>query len=674
VKIVDRFPCAVEQIEHLWIPLPDGTRLAARIWLPARAHVEPVPAIVEYIPYAKREGTRDRDEPMHGWFAGHGYAALRIDLRGSGESEGVLIDEYLQQELDDGADALAWIAAQPWCSGRVGMIGKSWGGFNALQIAALRPPALAAVITVCSTDDRYADDAHYMGGCLINDNLWWGATFFQLCTQPPDPQLVGDAWREMWRARLEACTPHPARWMRHPLRDAYWKHGSVCEDYARIECPVYAVGGWTDAYTDAIPRLLAGLRAPRRALVGPWGHAYPHQGVPGPAIGFLQEARRWWDRWLRDEGSGLDAEPLYRAWMQEGLPADSDASERPGRWIAEDAWPSPRIEHRTLRFGDGRLAAPDERVAAAEPRVCSPQTVGVAAGGFFSTGLRDQREDDAGSLCFDSDPLPSRLEILGRAELRLAIAVDRPCAFIAARLCELAPDGSSTRVTYAILNLTHDDAHARSEPLQPGRRHDVRMLLHDAAHAFAPGTRLRVALSTAYWPLVWPSPEPVTLQLFTQGCEIVLPVRPPDPADAQLRAFEDPESAPQPAFTRVTKGSLRRDVGTDPDTGDRVTHTISGYDEHGEVALARFDAVGIESGDAMEIRTSIHPDDPLRARVSIAQVTVLRRAAWHVRMATSIEIACTRETFRVRARVEAAERDGLRFERHFDETIPRIGI
>ena len=228
MRIVDTFPHSVREIEHLWIPLADGTRLAARAWLPASAEHTPVPALVEYIPYGKRDGTRDRDEPMHRWFAGHGYAALRIDLRGSGESDGALLDEYLPTELEDGVEAIAWIAAQPWCNGAVGMLGKSWGGFNALQIAAHRPPELRGIVTVCSTDDRYTDDIHYMGGCLLNDSLWWGATFFQLCAQPPDPELAGARWRETWRARLEACTPHPARWLAHPLRDAYWRHGSVC--------------------------------------------------------------------------------------------------------------------------------------------------------------------------------------------------------------------------------------------------------------------------------------------------------------------------------------------------------------------------------------------------------------------------------------------------------------
>ena len=263
--MVESFPRPVEEIENRWIPLSDGCRLAARIWLPEDARRVPVPAILEYLPYRKRDFTRARDEPMHRYFAGHGYAAVRVDLRGSGDSDGLLADEYTERELADAEEVIAWIAAQPWCSGKLGMMGISWGGFNSLQVAARRPPALAAVITLCSTDDRYADDAHYMGGCLLNENLTWGSELLTFNACPPDPAIVGERWREMWRARLEAAPLFPALWMGHPWRDDYWRHGSVCEDYGGIECPVYAVGGWADGNSNAVPRLLAGSRGRRRA-------------------------------------------------------------------------------------------------------------------------------------------------------------------------------------------------------------------------------------------------------------------------------------------------------------------------------------------------------------------------------------------------------------------------
>ena len=323
--------------ENLWIPLPDGTRLAARMWRPRVE--DPVAAVLEYIPYRKRDGTRGRDEPMHGFFAAAGFAALRVDMRGSGESDGLLDDEYLTQEQDDAVAVIAWIAAQPWCSGSVGMMGKSWGGFNALQVAARRPPALKAIITVCSTDDRFGDDIHYKGGCLLNDNLWWGAIMLAYQGRPPDPELRPD-WRERWLERLDHMPFWPALWLAHQTRDAYWRHGSVCEDWDAIAVPVLAVGGYGDAYTDAVPRLIQNLRVPRLGLVGPWAHIYPQDGSPGPAIDFLGECTRWWDHWLNGRETGLLAEPRMRAFIEERQPPSATRATSAGRFVGEAEWPS----------------------------------------------------------------------------------------------------------------------------------------------------------------------------------------------------------------------------------------------------------------------------------------------------------------------------------------------
>jgi len=297
---VTELPTDVEEVENLWIPMSDGARLAGRAWLPKSSRECPVPAILEYIPYRKRFGTAQRDAISHGYMAGHGYACVRVDLRGSGESDGLLTDEYLQQELDDGCEVIRWIAAQPWCNGHVGMMGISWGGFNALQIAARRPPALRAIVSVCSTDDLYADNMHYMGGCLLTDNLVEATTMFSVNSCPPDPALVGDRWRELWHERLAGSGLWLETWLRHQRRDDYWKHGSVCEDYGAIRCPVLVVGGWADGFRNSIFRLLEHLDAPRWGIVGPWAHCYPHYGVPGPAIGFLQECLRYWDAHLKD--------------------------------------------------------------------------------------------------------------------------------------------------------------------------------------------------------------------------------------------------------------------------------------------------------------------------------------------------------------------------------------
>ena len=203
MKTITAFPHKIKEIENLWITLKDGAKLAARMWIPKDAEKKPVPAILEYLPYRKRDGTYVRDALTHPYLAGHGYACIRADMRGNGDSDGIMLDEYAKQEQDDAVEVIAWIAAQSWCSGKVGMMGISWGGFNALQVAARKPPALKAIVTICSTDDRYADDVHYKGGAVLSEMLGWASTMFGYSSRPPDPKIVGNRWRKMWMERLE---------------------------------------------------------------------------------------------------------------------------------------------------------------------------------------------------------------------------------------------------------------------------------------------------------------------------------------------------------------------------------------------------------------------------------------------------------------------------------------
>lgn len=384
MRIRTEFPRAIREIRNTWIPLADGCRLAARIWLPVDATEQPVPAILEYLPYRKNDATAVRDATQQPYFAGHGYAALRVDLRGSGDSQGIMFDEYLKQEHDDALEVIRWIARQPWCTGAVGMIGISWGGFNSLQVAARRPPELKAIITLCSTDDRYADDIHYMGGCLLEGNMTWASTMFAYNARPPDPELVGDGWRALWLERLAKTPPYVGEWLRHQRRDAFWKHGSVNENYGAIACPVYAIGGWADGYTNAVPRLLEGLTVPKKALIGPWAHLYPHVGSPGPEIGFLQEALRWWDHWLKGVETGVMDDPKVRIWMQKSVAPRRVYDERPGRWVAEPTWPP--ADSQSRRFFLNRDSLDDTPGVEARLDYRGAQQAGLDAGGVVPLG------------------------------------------------------------------------------------------------------------------------------------------------------------------------------------------------------------------------------------------------------------------------------------------------
>ena len=666
MRVVGQFPRRVKEIENQWIVLADGCRLAARIWLPVDAEDDPVPAILEYLPYRKRDGTAERDELTHPYFAGHGYAAVRVDIRGNGDSDGLMHDEYAPQEQDDALEVIDWIAAQPWCTGKVGMIGISWGGFNGLQVAARKPPALKAVVTICSTDDRYADDIHYKGGCLLNENLGWASTMLAFSSRPPDPALVGDRWREMWLERLENMPLLAETWLGHQRRDDYWKHGSVCEDFAAINAAVFAVGGWGDAYSNAIPRLLAGLTAPALGLTGPWIHKYPHFAVPEPRIGFLQECLRWWDHWLKGRDTGIMAEPLYRAYMMDGARPQGAYDERPGYWLAEPSWPSPNVAVRSLSLGpDGLGDAPAPDVALT---VNSPADTGTAAGEYCAMWQgpewpTDQRDDDARSLCFDTPPLDDRLEIFGAPVLSLEFSVDRPCAQVAVRLCDVWPDGASTRVTYGVRNLTHLNGHAAPAPLVPGERYRVDVRLDDIAYAFPPGHRVRLALSTAYWPQIWPSPAAATLTVHTGASRLDLPVRPP--GQVAPLVFPEPEGAPPMAMEQIRPAVRSRTVERDLATGESVLRID---DDFGEKLIK---AHGLAAAQSCREVYRIGPDDPLSAAAECRWTTELRRDGWRARTESRSTLTADAETFHIDAELEAFEGDERVFHKTWQRAVPR---
>lgn len=677
MEIVDSFPRAVRDIENVWIPLADGTRLAARVWLPEDAEDDPVPAIIEYIPYRKRDSTRERDEEMYPWFAGHGYACLRIDMRGSGDSDGLLFDEYTVQEHDDCVEAIAWIAAQPWCSGKVGMMGKSWSGFNSLQVAARRPPALAAIIAIHASDDRYGDDVHFRGGCMLSDNGEWAAMMQGALVLPPDPEIVGDRWREMWFARLESLPFLASPWITHQVHDDYWRQGSVNEDYGAISCAVYAIGGWADSYSSTPFRLAANLTSPWKVLAGPWGHQYLHQGVPGPAIGFLQECRRWWDHWLKGVENGIMDEPRMRIWVHDSVPPRTHYDERPGRWVAENEWPSPHVGSMPLMLEPGRLVS--RAAASAELQVSSAQTTGMYGGRFCGFGYpgdtaADQRADDAMSLVFDSEPLEECLEIVGAPSVELDIAADRPSAFVVARICDVAPDGASTRVTWGLLNLTHRHGDAVAEPVRPGEQMRVVVALDEIGYSFPAGHRVRLALSSAYWPTVWPSPEPVTLTVFTGDSRLVLPEREPRSADDELPAFAAPLRARGANVTPLADGTGGFTIAVDLATGVTTYRVFAGGDADSGAGVIRLDDIDLELYEWPELTYTIVPDDPLSAQATHRLVCGLRRGSWSVRVEAEVRMSATYAHFLADGFVDAFEGDVCVSHREWTETVPRNGV
>ncbi|MEV1009394.1 CocE/NonD family hydrolase [Streptomyces sp. NPDC049881] len=672
MRVTDDLPYEIRREEHVTVRASDGIRLSARIWRPVSSDAEPVPAVLEYIPYRKRDLTSVRDSVHHPYIAGHGYACVRVDLRGTGDSEGVLRDEYLEREQTDAEDILAWLSHQPWCDGRTGMMGLSWGAFSALQVAARRPPSLRAIAIASFTDDRYADDMHYMNGCMLSDNLAEAGTMFAYATCPPDPQVVGDEWRPMWFERLSAARPWVERWLRHQRRDAYWRHASVCEDYAAVQVPVLASSGWADGYSNAVTRLLQHLDVPRKGLIGPWSHKFPHQGEPGPAIGYLQEVVRWWDHWLKDADNGVMDGPMLRAWMQESVPPSTAYEERPGRWVGEPSWPSPHIEETAYPLLGPRIGAPGDEPLRAhpEPTVRSPLSVGQFAGKWASYNAPpdlpyDQREEDGGSIVHDSDPLEERLEILGSPLVDLEVSVNRPVAMIAARLSDVAEDGSATRVTYGLLNLTRRDSHDAPQPLEPGRRYRVQLRLNGVAQAFPPGHRVRLSLSTSYWPLAWPPPEPVLMTVH-RGGRLVLPVRPAaEPDNVGERPFGEPEGARPLETTLLEPGEQRWEVSRD------LVDYRSSLEIVKDLGVQRFEEHGMEVRRRAYERYDSVADRFCSVRGESAWTMGFRRGDWETRTETRTVLECTETDFLLHATLDAYEGPHRVFSQTWTEKVPR---
>ncbi|RDC74952.1 CocE/NonD family hydrolase [Rhodovulum sp. 12E13] len=671
MKIVDTFPHAVREISHTEVPMPDGTRLAARIWMPEGAEGAPVPAILEYLPYRKNDFTAARDATMQPYLAGHGYAVVRLDLRGAGDSEGIMPDEYLPQELQDGVDAIAWIAAQPWCDGNIGMIGISWGGFNGLQVAALQPPALKAIVTLCSTDDRYADDVHYMGGCLLGEQLSWASIMFGRNSLPPDPANVGDRWREMWMGRLEGSGLWLKNWLAHQTRDAFWKHGSICEDWSAIRIPVYAVSGWPDGYCRAVFRLMENLQGPRKGLVGPWAHRYPHIGEPGPAIGFLQEELRWWDHWLKGRETGIMDEPMLRLYRMNSAEPAGHYEHREGEWIAEPSWPSPNVRPAEFYLAADRSLAPRNGGPHGVCEHSSPPDVGMASGkwcGYSKPGDAplDKRRDDAGSLTFETTPLDEALDIAGDAQVLLDLEADRPVAQLAVRISDVHPDGRATRVTFGVLNLTHRDGHEHPEPLEPGRRTTIRVPMKHVAQRFRPGHRLRLAISTNYFPMIWPAPERVTIRVHTEASRLILPVRAPAPEDAALRPFEEAEGAPPLAKDVLEEPEEYWEIVEDARTGAMEMRLADGG---GRVHFHDNDLVTYSQGTESY---RIGPAELTSATGRTRWRYEMARGDWHVSTETETMLTADATDFIVQARLRAWEGETLVHEQEWDERIPRM--
>ena len=584
---------------------------------------------------------------------------MRVDIRGTGNSEGVIVDEYDVPELTDGVQVIAWLARRSWSNGSVGMRGISWGGINALQIAAMRPPELKAIMPMGCVVNRFTDDAHYMGGAYGEQNLGWGTAFKGDMAGPPDPQIVGARWEAMWRQRLEATPAILQTWSTHQRYDSYWKRGSIATNYAAIQCPVYVVDGWGDPYSNIIGALLANLKVPCKGLIGPWGHVFPNLATP-LGLDWPHEEVRWWQQWLEGTSTGIMDEPMLRVYLMYKADSEAFPGEVPGRWVGEDVWPSPRTADSNLYFDAGGRLSPNPK-SRDHIKYVGDKIVGLTKPQWVYGRPTEfeQSPDDRNSLLFDSAPLDHDLEILGNPKAKIRVSSDVPVAQIAVRLTEVTPAGKSWLVSYGVMNLTRRDSMEQPTALKTGEFYDIELPLYMIAHRFKKGNRIRVAVSAGLWPLIWPSPQIATLHIALGASHLVLPVRPMPAMEAPftipvVHEVNAPLTTPQHARmpTRDATGRIRYDSDAAPDT-------------------SFISAVGTTTTTASSRIIEVTEGEPTSCRMKFDRMNRWKHGDWDCTIQFGGDLTATAEEFHVKEWVVAKKGDVEIFRRETPSTIKR---
>ncbi|HVR72374.1 MAG TPA: CocE/NonD family hydrolase [Vicinamibacteria bacterium] len=657
------------RVQDTAVAMPDGVRLAANVFLPEGARGEErFPAILEYLPYrhtravapgqallTRAGAPASLEEPPLHTFVRHGYAGVRVDVRGTGRSEGVTPDrEYSEEEQADGVEVIAWIARQPWCDGNVGMWGVSWGGFNSLQMAARQPPALKAIIAMHATEDLFQDDIHYVDGLFHYDEYELSMDVANALTRAPDFPTDQASLAQRFDQ-----PPWSLIYKRHQRDGPFWRRASQSPPYERLRAPVLLIGGWLDGYRDSVPRLLEHLKTPVKAIVGPWNHDHPDASLPGPRIDWRREALRWWDRWLKGQRNGVEDGPKLAAFIRRWHPPGPGLRVLPGEWRLEEGWPPRRLRPWTLHLQADRTLAPGASAPVTHHLRYVP-SAGVVSGFWWGELVPDQRPADAFSLVYDSAPLAEDVEILGLPRVALRASADAPLAHWFARLSDVAPDGQVTLVTGAGLNGAHRESATNPRPLTPGQAERIEIEMHFTSWVFPKGHRIRLAVSNALWPMIWPTPHAMTTSLYV-GAEassrLVLPVMPFEPR-------------PTPDFVTVPMGQPQA-AGTWPGRYRTIRDDVrqatrvewSGESE----STAPWGRVFDRERLTYEVEDARPESASIRGEAEQEVHLPGRVLSWKA----FLELVSDRERFRYRLRRQLSENGRVVRERTWEEAIPR---
>ncbi|MFN8597751.1 MAG: CocE/NonD family hydrolase [Anaerolineae bacterium] len=662
------------RVDHnVRLTMRDGVELSANLWFPIAPQTDRAfPAILEMIPYRKDDWRYNTDHQHGHYWAQRGYVFCRLDIRGTGSSQGFARDEYTPEETQDGYEVVEWLAAQPWCNGNIGMWGISYGGFTSIQVAKLQPPHLKAIVPMYATDDRYLDDVHYIGGCVTASELaQYAVSMVAMNAMPPKIEYCGQDWADQWKARLDQ-TPWLIEWLKHQLDGPYWRNGSLAPDYDRITCAIFSIGGWSDDYPNAALRMQAKcVNAPRKALIGNWVHDYPSDAYPGPNLDWLHEMGHFLDYWLKGEDNGVMDEPPLTYFRREYTAPEAFPAKMNGEWISEVRYPIERGEEQAWYLGEQALT-PTPSPSLGEGRDWYPHrpTLGTRASLTYGAGCapaglaRDLRPDEALTLTYTSEPLSEPLDILGLPEAALFLSSSAPIAHVVVRLTDVAPDGTSALVTNGLLNVTHRESHEHPHPSTPGEIYEVRVPMKAIGYRFLPGHRLRLSIASAWWPVIFPSPY-VAANYVHRGeahpSRLVLPV---------VRAGE---SAPVPDFKLTPPDLITVGSGTTLEPVWQITEdvmqqrvTVTVFD--GDTSVLP-DGTALYADERIEL-TAYHADPAHAQLVNVVNYRLTERG-YETVIRASGSTRTTAENFHIDIELQITLNGSPFFQRSWLETIPR---